>query len=71
MSEKIKGWGFPWKTKKAHYFDDVPITTKGMDGRWLRSMCGKVLFAGVLFDTRHDDLENCKECMKERSEKYG
>ena len=70
MSETKKGWGFPWKTMKAHYFDDVEMTTRGMNGKWMTSMCGKELFAGVLFDGMHDDSENCKECMKKRNEKY-
>ena len=51
-----KGWGFPARSRKAHYFNDDPI-----------SLCGKWMFIGERFDNKHEHPDNCKPCMKKRN----
>ncbi|MEB7891836.1 hypothetical protein NGK36_21490 [Hafnia alvei] len=53
---KDRGWGSPERAKKAHYFREGEVI----------SICGKWLFSGVLFDTDHENQDNCKACMKKR-----
>ena len=55
MKMNEKGWGFPLKSKKAHYFN-----------KEIRSLCGKWLFTGTLEDDKHTSPDNCKVCMVKR-----
>lgn len=50
-----KGWGFPLRSKKAHYFNNELV-----------SLCGKWMFTGKLEDDKHNSPDNCKICMKKR-----
>jgi len=52
FNEPRKGWGFPLKLKKAHYF---------IDGR---SLCGKWMFFGNLEDSNDESPDNCTACKK-------
>lgn len=50
-----KGWGFPLKANRAHYF---------VGGR---SLCKRWLYFGDLEDAHHDHPDNCLACMHKRN----
>lgn len=53
---KPKGWGFPGRSTKAHYFDND-----------CDSLCRKWgWFFGDAEDTNDDHPDNCKECRKKK-----
>ena len=53
MSKQEKGgWGFPLKSRKAHYFV----------GPW--SICRKWLYVGKLEQGNDSSPDNCKICMR-------
>lgn len=53
----IKGWGFPYLAKKAHYYNQGDST----------SLCGKWMYTGERVDSMHDHKDNCVSCMKKRN----
>jgi hypothetical protein len=50
-----QGWGLPFNSRKAHYFNNS-----------ITSLCGKWAFGGELEDKNHEHPENCAACMKKR-----
>ncbi len=56
MSE---GWGFPAKSRKAHYF---------VDGI---SLCGKWMFFGELEQGNDNSPDNCATCKKKLLKRKG
>lgn len=52
-----RGWGWPAKSKKAHFFlaNDQ------------KSLCGKWLYWGPREDTTHESPDNCAGCKKSRA----
>lgn len=50
-----RGWGWPGASRKAHYFDDAPI-----------SLCGKWMFTGRLDDegAEKPGPDDCKDCRR-------
>lgn len=51
-SNPKKGWGFPWNSKKAHYFREG------------RSLCGKWGYFGALHDDESYPDIRCQACAK-------
>jgi hypothetical protein len=45
------GWGWPWHSQKAHYFNDSPL-----------SLCGEWRFEGLLEMGRDESPDNCDVC---------
>jgi hypothetical protein len=50
--EIAKGWGWPQISRKAHYFEGG------------RSLCGKMLYTGLLEQGNDESQDNCAECKK-------
>ncbi len=55
-TEKIpseRGWGWPWNSRKAHYFlDNI-------------SLCRGWMYCGKREDNNHDSPDNCVKCRKQ------
>ncbi|MEI8244375.1 MAG: hypothetical protein WCI51_01015 [Lentisphaerota bacterium] len=58
MSIRLKGWGWPGLSKKAHYYNNNA-----------RSLCGKWIYTGVLEEGNDNSSDNCCDC-KKRLAKY-
>jgi len=57
--EKKEGWGWPGRSRKAHYFLD------------LESLCGLWWFSGELFSGNEDSSDNCAACKRKRAKEIG
>jgi hypothetical protein len=57
MTETNEGWGWPIRTKKAHYFKN------GV------SLCGKWGFGGAVEQSNDNSPDNCKACRKKLAQK--
>jgi len=58
MSSK-EGWGWPFNSRKAHYF--VPEEPQD---KIKRSLCGQWLYGGQLEQGNDESPDNCKECIR-------
>lgn len=56
MSNLKQGWGWPFNSRRAHFFEEGEII----------SICGKMMFAGERTDNNHDSQDNCAECKRKR-----
>lgn len=50
--DQKEGWGFPWNSRKAHYF---------INGR---SLCNRWLYTGALEQGNDDSPDNCAICKR-------
>ena len=55
MTEREEGWGWPYDSKKAHYFVET------------LSLCRRWTYDGFIEKGNDDSPDNCKVCQKELS----